>query len=776
MIKLLVNVGADSLERELHEDAVTIGRSPDVTITLDDRKVSRQHALIEKVGSGYRISSLEPRNPVKVNGQEVTARMLAEGDEIGIGDATLVVLRLPSRRLPLKEIARAVKILVVIAALGYGAREAIRLLPPRADVNRAKRSSALEDAEKVLAGLHAEVRSAEEVPEELVARVADLAEKYRALYPSDPAETPFDLLRDALVQRRIGQVVRLSFEDVEIHIVQALQEFRYGEVLEILRNLKGKHDSISLAALLDRVNQEIRRDFTLVDEFGRKLEGGKQYALAADHYRAYAARFRGTEHYRYLSDKPEILGELEKADAGLASRPPLVPVPAIPEEEAPEPMAEKPSKPGPRGAAIPSLTLVSATARGNPTQVTLLFSEPVDQASAEAVAHYAIEPGVKVLGASRSALNSRRVTLTTSALEDGRRYALTISSVKDCAPVQNLIAARREFIFVKGIFNAPKEKIASERRAIPPVGPSPRVKGTVLFNTPEADQILPALQIFPRNNPWNEDISKRPVHPDSNKIIASIGPDKNIQMGYDMSFILVPPNQPRVPVMLEHMQTNLPAQGSYPIPDNAPIGYWPMSGEDLADLQRGGTGGRHMILVDPANGLLHEFYLARRLPEGWDSYFATTFKLNRNERRPLRWPSADAAGLPIFPSLPRYDECERGVIGHALRFTVRRTRSDFIYPATHQAGTTSDRSVPAMGQRFRLKAGVEVADMPNHARVVALALKKHGMFVADNGSDWLISCPADVRLDLTPLERFKGGDFEVVVTTGEREGPRAGGN
>ena len=105
-----------------------------------------------------------------------------------------------------------------------------------------------------------------------------------------------------------------------------------------------------------------------------------------------------------------------------------------------------------------------------------------------------------------------------------------------------------------------------------------------------------------------------------------------------------------------------------------------------------------------------------------------------------------------------------------MRVTFSRTRSEFIWPATHQAGATTSPAAPAMGQRFRLKAGVDLSGFPKHARAIAQALKKHGMLVADNGSNWRISVPPDPRLTgLEALRRLKGSDFEVIVTTAEND-------
>ena len=296
----------------------------------------------------------------------------------------------------------------------------------------------------------------------------------------------------------------------------------------------------------------------------------------------------------------------------------------------------------------------------------------------------------------------------------------------------------------------------------------------LLFDTPEADNVLRTLQVFPADNPWNEDISKRPVHPDSAAIIRSIGADKPLGYNLDMNFVLVPPDQPRVPVRV----TMYPAEsdpGPFPIPANAPIENWPLSrnedagalpkaGVTLDQFQREGTGDRHLIVVDPANHRLHEFWQAKRTETGWEASQASTFDLASNALRPEGWTSSDAAGLPIFPAIVRYDEVARGVVNHAMRVTVRRTRREYVYPARHFASTQTDPTLPRMGERLRLRQDFDTSQFPPHARAILEGLKRYGMFVADNGSDWLMSIAPDRRLrGLETLARVKGSDFEVVT-------------
>ena len=309
-------------------------------------------------------------------------------------------------------------------------------------------------------------------------------------------------------------------------------------------------------------------------------------------------------------------------------------------------------------------------------------------------------------------------------------------------------------------FASAAERVNQEKRVLPPL---PKFTAPVLFNTPEADAIVSAMQIFPHDNPWNQDISQAPVLANSDKMIAQVGAAKVLKYNLDMAYVLVPADQPKIEMQKPFKYPDESDKGPYPFPDNTPIEGWPLENKNLDEIQRVGKGDRHAIIVDPVGGKLYEFWETRKIDAGWTASNEATFDLNSNALRPKGWTSSDAAGLPIFPAVVRYDECERGMVEHALRFTVQRTRREFLYPATHQAGKGSDPNVPAMGERFRLKANVDISSFPKHAQAIALALKKYGMFVADNGGDWRISVAPDARITgLDALRKLKGSDFEVI--------------
>ena len=180
------------------------------------------------------------------------------------------------------------------------------------------------------------------------------------------------------------------------------------------------------------------------------------------------------------------------------------------------------------------------------------------------------------------------------------------------------------------------------------------------------------------------------------------------------------------------------------------------------------TGDRHAILVDRSTCRLYELYALRRTSRGWTAGSGATWSLRSNHLRPAGWTSADAAGLPIFAGLARWDEVSRGVIDHALRFTAPETRRAYVYPARHYASSSSDPSLPPMGLRVRLKASVNIAAFPRQARVVLRALQRYGMILADNGSPWYVSGAPNRHWSndaLHTLGRLTGADFEVVDTS-----------
>lgn len=270
---------------------------------------------------------------------------------------------------------------------------------------------------------------------------------------------------------------------------------------------------------------------------------------------------------------------------------------------------------------------------------------------------------------------------------------------------------------------------------------------------------LPDKRVFPTDNPWNQDISKRPVAADSNAMLRSIGLDKPLhpdfgnEAVYGIPYIVVSKTQPKVAVKFQYAGES--DAGPYPVPSDAPI-------EGGAEA----TGDRHVLVVDRDAWKLYELFDAHYDGKTWRAGSGAIFDLNSNALRPDGWTSADAAGLPIFPSLCRYDEVvEHRALTHALRFTCRRTRRAYVAPARHFASDSKAADLPPMGLRVRLKASFNIRGYPAPARVILEGLKKYGMILADNGSDWFFSGTSDPRWDMDAvltLRRVKGRDFEVV--------------
>lgn len=304
----------------------------------------------------------------------------------------------------------------------------------------------------------------------------------------------------------------------------------------------------------------------------------------------------------------------------------------------------------------------------------------------------------------------------------------------------------------------------------------PAISEPMMFDTPEADAILSKLQVFPSDNPWNQDVSNWPLHPNSKRIVASIGAEKVFRCNTDMGFVLVPPNQPRVDVQIGAYAEESD-KGPYPVPENLPIEGWPVNylrdesrkTQTLSDVQADKLkigGDRHAIVVDPVNRMLYEFGEVYRRKDGWHAIQASIFDLKTNTLRPDGWTSTDAAGLPIFPAIVRYDELQRGVIHHAMRVTVTKTRRAYVAPATHFASRLTDENLPRMGERFRLRKDFNVASFSPEVQTILNGLKTYGMLVADNGIDWAISIAPDPRIPELheELRKIKGSDFEVVVS------------
>jgi hypothetical protein len=276
--------------------------------------------------------------------------------------------------------------------------------------------------------------------------------------------------------------------------------------------------------------------------------------------------------------------------------------------------------------------------------------------------------------------------------------------------------------------------------------------------------VVAGCPVFPADNPWNRRVDRLPVAKNSAVLIRSIGLDAHVHADFGsgrwdggpigIPYTVVDGRQPRVKVTFDYADES--DRGPYPIPPNAPI-----------EGGRNADGDRHVLILDKTACKLYELFDAHPLDAGrsWHAGSGATFDLRSNHLRPEGWTSADAAGLPILPGLARYPEVAQGAIRHALRFTAPRTRTSFVWPARHQAGSSSAPSLPPMGLHVRLRRSVDVRGLPKQARVVAIAMKRYGLMLADNGSPWYVSGAPDPRWDndqLHALDRLSGRNFEVV--------------
>lgn len=283
-----------------------------------------------------------------------------------------------------------------------------------------------------------------------------------------------------------------------------------------------------------------------------------------------------------------------------------------------------------------------------------------------------------------------------------------------------------------------------------------------------------ACSMFPADNIWNTPVDQLPISQQSAAYIASIGSaglhaDFGSGLWEDapigIPFVVVDGNQPKVAVTFDYNDES--DAGPYPIPPDAPI-----EGGATSD------GDRHVLIWEATNCLLYELYAAYPQDDGtWHAGSGAIYDLKSNALRPAGWTSADAAGLPILTGLVRYDEVAAGQINHAIRFTIQRSQRAYVWPARHQASSNSSTSVPPMGQRFRLRSGFDVSTFPASVQVILNAMKKYGLIVADNGSNWYISGAPDERWnndELATLRKVSGSNFEAVDVSDLMVNPDSG--
>jgi hypothetical protein len=369
MIKLLVKFGDESREVEIRETDISIGRSTDNVIPLQDKKSSRKHAKIEKVGDEYIVNDLGSGNGTKVNGKDVNTHVLAKGDEIVIGLTTLYVLAMdtPPKAAPAPAPAPSPALAVTVdaranvspatqrAEAGENMAEARRKQTRRAIARNSSNWVGTLISAVVLAGIvgvgwhlyqkhekdsvarreakleldrasGAKAREAETefnkfkiraqadpVEDSIIAEATALAQQHGAVYPA------FDTLVSQLKQRRSEQIGRDDFATVDARVQGALRDRRFGDALEALKDLKAGTEPVMAGGLVTKVCDAVNVEFKSIDDYGRKLADEKKYSIAADHYKLQAPKFKGTEHYKYLLYKPDSLELLRKTETEVAA-------------------------------------------------------------------------------------------------------------------------------------------------------------------------------------------------------------------------------------------------------------------------------------------------------------------------------------------------------------------------------------------------------------------------------------------------------------------------
>ena len=368
-----------------------------------------------------------------------------------------------------------------------------------------------------------------------------------------------------------------------------------------------------------------------------------------------------------------------------------------------------------------------------------------------------MQPGDQMrLTCNGARLTTSRVSNSEVVARCGKVVATPTSTV--AAPTATTAATNTPQPATATATNTPRPATATPTSAPPTATPTTPPGGSVTA------PMIGGCQVFPQDNSWNKDISSAPRHANSANYIsqiAALGGNQKLHADfgsdptYGIPYVIVPSTQPGVPITFTAYGDESDP-GPYPVPANAPV-----------EGGTNATGDRHVLVLQQGTCKLYEMYRAFKTATGWSADSGAVWNLNTGALRPAGWTSADAAGLPILPGLVRYDEVKSGKISHALRFTVSRTQKGYVLPATHWASSYTDANLLPMGARLRLRADFDISGYSGDSRVILEALKKYGMIVADNGSNWYISGATDSRWnddDLNQLKTVPGSAFEVVDT------------
>jgi len=285
---------------------------------------------------------------------------------------------------------------------------------------------------------------------------------------------------------------------------------------------------------------------------------------------------------------------------------------------------------------------------------------------------------------------------------------------------------------------------------------------------------IAGCQILPADNIWNTPIDSLPVSADSALMIDNIGENTGLHADFGsgiyegakigIPITIVSSSQPLVEIVFEYNDESDP--GPYPIPPDAAVEGEPNRGD------------RHVLVLNQDTCNLYEMFSSwHQNDNSWEAGSGAIFDLTSNNLRPDTWTSADAAGLPILPGLIRYEEAASGTIDHAIRFTISQSRNEYVWPARHKASNLSGDQYTPMGQRFRLKADVDISGFSPINQTILQAMKTYGIIMADNGSNWFISGEPSESWnndDLHELGAIKGSNFEAVNVSSLMLAPDSG--
>src|SRR5712664_1627110 len=407
----------------------------------------------------------------------------------------------------------------------------------------------------------------------------------------------------------------------------------------------------------------------------------------------------------------------------------------------------------------------------NPNAITVRATSASDTSVSGTSSVTLLNPTPVLTGINPSSVGTGNFTLTVT----GGKFANGVQVLFGTTPVQTTFGSVTQ-LTATGSASAPGAYAVSVSNPNPGASASSSVNLQVT-GSPQASSCsgmslgqgasLNGFVPFPADSLWNKDISNDPVDPNSAAIINFIGSTIGMHADFGagqfqsstigIPYLIVGSQQPPVTVNFTAFGSESDP-GPMPIPVTAPIEGYPNPG----------TGDRHVLVLDNSNCFLYELYSSTVSGNSWNAGSAAVWDLLSNEQRPYTWTSADAAGLPIFPGLARYDEVAAGKILHALRFTLQNSRAAFIPPASHWAANSSNASAAPMGMRMRLKASFNVSAYSPANQVILNTLKKYGMIMADNGSNMFLSGAPDERWDnndLHVLGQVQASNFEILQMT-----------